>query len=290
MNLTEKIKNLKGMLIVEVEGFFTERFLNVCRVNNILIYDIINITDTVVRFKINISEFKKIRKVAKKTKCRVKIIKKSGIYFFMFKYRKRSFLFFLILILILLFMLSTCFIWKINIENSNLVDKSEITDILKNNGIYKGRLKLGLDKNYILKNIRADLKDISWVGLEINGTTANLKLIDKVILNSNEIQDKTVGNIISKKNGILTKLIVENGVPLLKIGSYINVGDNIIDGDTTHAKGIVKANVEYVFDKKYTYNNITKEYNNKRSYSLKIDKKEIGYLNKDKKYLDYQFH
>ena len=72
MGIISNVKNKIGVVTVQIEGFFTERFINLCKINNIKIWEIRNIVKGVVRFEISIYDFKKLRKVAKKTKCKVK--------------------------------------------------------------------------------------------------------------------------------------------------------------------------------------------------------------------------
>ena len=100
MKLSDKAKNITGIASVEIEGFFTERFINLCKINNIKIWDIRNIVNGVTRFKIHISDFKKLRTIARKTKCKIRIKEKQGLYFKLFKYRKRKLLAFLSIVLI----------------------------------------------------------------------------------------------------------------------------------------------------------------------------------------------
>ncbi len=151
MKLSDKAKNLTGTLTVEIEGFFTERFINLCKINNIKIWDVRHIVNGIVRFNIHISNFKKLKNVARKTKCKVKIKEKKGIYFKVFKYRKRKVLGFLVIILILIFILSTCFVWKININGNSKISIEIIKEKLKDSGIYIGRFKIGMNKNEVLK-------------------------------------------------------------------------------------------------------------------------------------------
>ena len=73
MGLRNKIKSVTGTVLVQVEGFFTERFLNLCKINNIKIWNIRNLTSGIVRFSMYVSDFKKLRNIAKKTKCKVNI-------------------------------------------------------------------------------------------------------------------------------------------------------------------------------------------------------------------------
>ena len=43
MELEDGIKRINGTVEVEIQGFFTERFINLCKINNIKIWNIKNI-------------------------------------------------------------------------------------------------------------------------------------------------------------------------------------------------------------------------------------------------------
>ncbi len=297
MKLSDKVKNITGVTSVEIEGFFTERFINLCKINNIKIWDIRNIVSGVTRFKIHISNFKKLRSIARKTKCKIKIKKKEGLYFQFFKYRKRKVLAYLSLLLIILFILSTCFVWNINISGNERISTELIEQKLKESGIYVGRFKIGMNKIDILKTVRSTMPEISWIGLEIRGTDAEIKIVEKVILDDKDKQDNRIGDIVSTHDGIITRIIAENGTPTYKEGSYILKGYLLIEGkiyskilgeELVHAKGIIRMNTQYIFEKEYKYVDIEREYadKNKHSIGFSVNSKEIyvNYLKKDQKY------
>jgi similar to stage IV sporulation protein len=297
MKLGDKVKNITGILTIEIQGFFTERFINLCKINNIKIWDIRNIVNGVVRFNIHISDFKKIRSIVRKTKCKVKIKHKKGIYFKIFKYRKRKVLGYLVIALILLFILSTCFIWDINISGNNRVSTDIIKEKLKESGIYIGKFKLGMNKSDVLKDIRSSLPEITWVGLEIRGTDIEIKVVEKVMLEDKDKQDNRIGDIVSTCDGVITRIIAENGTAVLKEGSYVQKDNILIEGkiyskilgeELVHARGIIRINNQYIFEKEYKFTNTVKEYsdNNKHSIGFSINSKEIyiNYLNNSKKY------
>ena len=60
MELEEGIKRINGTIEVQIEGFFTERFINLCKINNIKIWNIKNILNGMVRFNIAIKDFKSL--------------------------------------------------------------------------------------------------------------------------------------------------------------------------------------------------------------------------------------
>ena len=297
MKIKNQLQSVAGVVTVQIEGFFTERFINLCRTNNVKIWNVRNITSGLVSFEIYISEFKKLRKIAKKTKCKVKIKSKKGIYFFAFKYRKRK----LFIILAILLIISVCafsnFIWDIKIVGNEKVDSETIYKSLKDSGFKIGKLKVGTQKSEIANKVRADIPEISWLGIDFSGTTAYVKVIEKTKISDENIQENANGDIVAIKNGIITKIIPENGTALYKEGSYVEEGMKLIEGKiyskileerAVSAKGIVMANVEYSFEKEYYYNIFEKVYNNKKRWSvgITINSKEymINYLNKSLKY------
>lgn len=297
MKIKNQLQSVAGVVTVQIEGFFTERFINLCRTNNVKIWNVRNITSGLVSFEIYISEFKKLRKIAKKTKCKVKIKSKKGIYFFAFKYRKRK----LFIILAILLIISVCtfsnFIWNIKIVGNEKVDSETIYKSLKDSGFKIGKLKVGTQKSEIANKVRADIPEISWLGIDFSGTTAYVKVIEKTKISDENIQENANGDIVAIKNGIITKIIPENGTALYKEGSYVEEGMKLIEGKiyskileerAVSAKGIVMANVEYSFEKEYYYNIFEKVYNNKKRWSvgITINSKEymINYLNKSLKY------
>lgn len=297
MNLEEGIKKINGTVEVEVEGFFTERYINLCKINNIKIWDIKTIGGGVVRFCIAIKDFKKLRPITKKTKCKVKILSKKGIYFKLFKYRKRRLAFLLLTIFIALCVISTTFIWNVEIIGNSYISNEEIYSALNESGISVGKSKLGINTKKIITNLRVLVPDIAWAGIDIEGTNAYISIVEKTKLPQSAINENSIGDIISDKSGIIEKIVAENGTPILKAGEYVEEGRILIEGkiysntletkDVT-AKGIVTLNTEYEYKNEYNFKIDEKQYNGKVKYSIGMDinNKEnyINYLDKSLKY------
>ena len=95
--------HLLGYVSITVEGFFAERFINMCLAQDIFLWDIRREKNTYIKVKISSKDFRKIRKIARKTKCRVAIETKKGIPFFIFNYRFYKFHYVSFLLKLLLF-------------------------------------------------------------------------------------------------------------------------------------------------------------------------------------------
>lgn len=298
MGLTSDIKNITGVVTVQIEGFFTERFINLCRINNIKIWDIRNIVKGVIRFKINISDFKKLRNIAKKTKCKVQIKEKKGIYFTLFKYRKRKLVFICAFLIIIFSIAFSTFIWKIDVIGNEKLSKEEIISSLKDSGLYIGKNKIGLDKKEIVNELRSKELELSWVGIDIDGTRAIIKVVEKTRIDEKNIQNINPGDIIATKSGVLTKIVAENGTAKYKSMDYVENGTVLIEGTVysreqeimgeVAAKGYAMVDNIYTFEKEYLYNQKEREYTGKKrtTFGITINSKEnmLNYLNKYKKY------
>ncbi len=296
MNISKVFKSLKGFILVEVEGFFIERFINLCNVNNIRIWDMETTRNGSICIKTDKSSFRNVKKIAKKVKCTAKIKKKKGIYFLLFRYRKRRVSFIFACIMVAFLIILSTFILRIDITGNERISSKVIEESSRRAGLYIGKNTFFISKRKVIDYIRADLEDLAWVGVELRGTTAKITVVEKI--KSEENIDKNVrGDIISTESGVITKIIAESGTSKYITGSYITKGSIAISGiveskfletEYVRAKGIVRVKKDNVFQQVIKYKENVKEYTGKYrkgiGFYIKNKKYEVKYLPKDRKY------
>ena len=106
MKIKILLNYILGYLRIEVEGYFIEKLINLSSNKSILLWNSKREKSTLLYTNISIKDYRKIVKIAKKTKCRVKIKEKKGLPFIFNKYRKRK-IFFLSLCLIVVCILES---------------------------------------------------------------------------------------------------------------------------------------------------------------------------------------
>lgn len=224
------INYILGYLTINVEGYFIERFINMCRNKNILLWNIKRKNSSFIICKIGIKEFKKIRDIAKKTKCKITITSKKGIPFIFEKYKKRK-IFLLMMCIIggLLFVLSQ-FVWNIEVKiTGDTLNEDEIINSLNENGLYIGEKKSSIDVKEIINNVRLKREDISWIGIEIKGTNAIVEVVEAE--EKPEVVDENdYCSIVSDKPGKILKVIANNGTAMVKPGDIVKEGSLLIAG------------------------------------------------------------
>ena len=296
MEFGKILKNMKGTIVIQAEGFYIERFINLCKIQNVEIWNVRYITAGLLELTTKTNGFKDIKEIAKKTKCRVKIKKKKGVYFILFKYRKRRLFAYLTILIFMLVSILSTFILNIDISGNQNISDVEILNELKNAGITKWRNKLFINKSKIINYLRTNMYEIAWVGMKIEGTTAKVEIVEKTIEEEDATKD-LMGNIVASKSGVITKIIAENGNALLLTGSYIEKGMVAISGtipseilgDTyVHANGILKVKNEYDYETREDYLIMDKKFTGKKKFGigLRANNKEyiLKYLPKNKLY------
>lgn len=240
-----------GYLGITLEGYYIERFINMCRSNKIAIWHLKRKKEVQLDFCVGIQDFKEICKIAKKTRCKVKINRKRGLPFLLHRYQKRKIFFIFLLLMIALTVLSSYFVWNVDIREENGQELENIARDIEEAGLKIGEWKGKINTKEIINKIRLQRKDIAWMGIELKGTNAIVKVV-KADEKPEIINEEEYCSIMADKVGIITKINAQKGMANVKVGDTVNIGDTLINGwmegkytgiRYVHAKGEVEAKV-----------------------------------------------
>ena len=162
----------------------------------------------------------------------------------------------------LIFLMFTNVVFKVEVIHSN----KDIRDLLLKELEKEGIKKYTFKKTYKeIENIKEKIlnkypNDIEWLEIEENGTKYTVRVEDREIIKKEE--DNNPRNIVAAKDGVLKKVIAENGDIVKDMNDYVKKGDLIINGDLifnekvkgrVKAKGKVYAEVWYVTKTEYPF-------------------------------------
>lgn len=275
-----------GYIRISIEGYYIERFINICGNEKITIWNLKRNKNVKLELNIGIKDLKKVAKIAKQTKCKMKIIKKKGLPFLFNRYRKRKLFFVFLLVIIIGLGISSNFVWNIQIVEE---DKESIENLYQDvveSGLEIGKMKSKINTKDIINKVRLKRNDIAWIGIELKGTNAIVKVV-KATAKPEIVDDNEYCNIVSDKQGIITKINAQNGTIAVKVGDTVNVGTTLINGwmegkytglRYVHAKGEIQAKVWHTKNKKILYNATekTETGNIENKYQIKINNFEIN--------------
>ena len=277
------LKYILGYVRITVEGYYIERFINICTNNKILIWNLKREKGVKLYLNIGINDFKKISQVARKTNCKVRILRKRGIPFLLNRYKKRKiFVLFLILIVLSIFV-SSKYVWSVKISVKDDLKLENIEEDIEALGITKGVKKDKIDTDKVINELRLKRDDIAWVGIDIEGTNVKVNIV-KADKAPNIIDNSDYCNIVASKAGIIKKIIAQNGTAIVKVGDQVQKGDILIAGymegnytDTryVHSLGEVEAIVSYQKSKEIKFFNQEENRNYTLGEAIEIGKNEL---------------
>ena len=290
---------LKGYVYIVVDGYFTERFINVCINDDILLWDIKRLGETRITAKITPRDFKRVRNAAKKTKSSIKITTKKGLPLLLFRYRKRKIAIIGIAIFIYMIMFFSSHVMGIDITGNERISTEKILNSLKDFGIYTCAPIKTIDRRQVQNKMVTRFDEISWIGVNIRGSRVYIEVRERIDTEEGIPLDKPC-DLIAKEDGIIDLLNVREGQSLVKRNEFVEKGDLLVSGAVdslkkgiryVHSYGeiyaITERNLSGEYDLQFKERKNTGEYKNK--YSVKILGRNINlFLKKEPEFKIYE--
>lgn len=220
---------IRGYVIIIVEGYFLEKFVNICTRRQIFLWDIQKKKNSTMVMKISIKGFTMLRPIARKTGCRVKILKKRGLPFVLSRYKKRKTFIAGGVLFIFLFYFMTSFVWTVEVTGNEKLDASYLIDRVSELGIKPGVFKYSINPNDVANNLMLDLDELSWVSVVIKGTKAKIEVAEAV--SKPKIVPKEIPcDIVATKDGVIKSIFVKAGLEAVKVGDTVKKDQVLING------------------------------------------------------------
>ena len=296
-------KFLKGYVIIEIYGSNAERFINICVKRNIRLYYLKYRSDGKIESCVDKSSFALLRPVALKTKTRVHIKKKKGLFDVYRRYGGRYALITGALMCILFFFISSQFIWAVEINGIENADYEAVVNSLEKCGIYTGARKKNADAAAdIKKRILRENENISWAWVYIEGSKARVEIYEKII--PPQIFDRSLPcDIVAAYDGCIKNIVLKNGHCEFKAGDAVSAGETIISGKVpvfregeeekymyVHSAGTIEAYTSHSAKGRYAtyYKTDIPTGRRKRRHTLELFGKEYKlFFDRDTGYDDY---
>jgi similar to stage IV sporulation protein len=243
----------RGYVVIKIEGLRLEKFINYAISRGIYLWDIVRIDYTTLEAKVGLEGYKELRHIVKRAGCKVRIREKIGYPFFMHKIRARKMFTIGFIVSICIILCTTSFIWNIEITGNNKILREDIEKYLTDLGLYEGVFKYKLDIDDIENNMMIQMKNLAWVGIQIQGTKAIVEIVENVDP-PQKIPKNMPCDIVARKKGVIEKLIAKNGDAIVMKGDIVEKGETLITGIITregldsryvHAFGEVFARTYY---------------------------------------------
>lgn len=223
------IRSLRGYVTVAIRGDGLEPLLNKAVAKGFSIWEIRRTGPGQARANLLIRDFFRLRPLLRETGCRVHVTARRGFPFFLGKLEKRKFFAIgLIGFLAGIYLLSSM-VWQVRVEGNDTIPTYEILKAAKLQGIkpyqWKFRLK---PMDELARDLHKDLPDLSWIGIEKQGTRIVIKVVEAARPEKRELLSPR--HLVASKSAVITRVESTKGRPVVEPNRYVRKGDVLVSG------------------------------------------------------------
>lgn len=222
------LRFLFGYVSFTARGGFAERFINLCRHNKIILWELRS-SNGVISACTDCTSYKKIRSVARKSGMRVRMKKKHGLPFFLNRHSRRAGVLVGICFCVAVLCILSTRIWSIDVTGNIRVPSENIIEVFEELGVKKGVSGKRIDIRSVEIAALQKLPELSWLNINIDGSAARIEVRETVITPQAD-EDDTPSDIVAARDGQIVILRPFNGTQEQKIGNPVLKGDLLISG------------------------------------------------------------
>lgn len=255
------IRYWKGYVQIRIEGDSPERFLNLCRYHNLILWNL-HYEESGVTCFLFLKDFRKLKSLIRKSGVRVLVIKRRGMPFFVGRNKKRKAAYISACLSFIGIYILSLFLWDIRFEGNIHYTDDVLMQFLNQKGYVHGMKLSDITCEELEKEIRSAYNDINWVSAMIEGTRLVVKIKENAgVLEESEQKEKPPGDLVADKDGTVVAVITREGTPLVHAGDSVQAGDVLVSGkvelkndagevENTH---LVQADADVIIEYQDTY-------------------------------------
>ena len=224
------IKFFRGYLYVRLTGYSPERFFNLCGNAGIILWKL-HREETGYVFCISLRAFRRLKPMLRKSGTQIRILKRVGLPFLLFRYRKHRFFAIGILAAFLFLMVMSRFVWSVEISGNHQYSTQLLTKFLAEEQIGYGVRKREIDCENAEVLLRNHFSDITWVSVRLSGTKLYVAVQERLPAGNAEEESALVASdLVTEVAGEVTSVLVRRGTALVQAGDEVEAGTVVVSG------------------------------------------------------------
>jgi len=228
--MLKRFQNMaRGCLMIDLRGASVERFLNLCTIHGVSLWGIQTLDVDHYTAWVNVAGYAALRPYARKTGCKLKVLKKRGIPFAAKKVTRRKMLWSGLLAAAALVWILSGFVWTIRVEGCDQLSEQEVLTLLEQAGLHTGVRKQTLHIKDLKNTVMLNTDKLSYFTVNFQGTKAIVQVWERRHPEEKPSEPQPC-DVISGLTGIVTDIRVKTGTAAVKTGDTVQAGDIIARG------------------------------------------------------------
>lgn len=241
-----------GYVVLAVRGRHLERFLNQIVRQGVQVWDVRVVGKQEAYLAVRAGDLRRLRSARRMLGMRTRIMVKQGWPFWRLRLlRRKGLIAGLLFFVVLLYGLSQV-VWRVEVVGNERLRDEEVRRVAEELGIKRGQWRARLTAlDELQRQLLSRLPDVAWVGIELKGTRVRITVVEQVKPETPPAQGSS--HLVAAKRGMVHRLIVERGRPLVRPNEWVVPGQVLVSGvvgegsqaQIVGAEGKVEAEVWY---------------------------------------------
>ena len=227
--MSKFIDRVGGIARLRITGVRPEGVLNACALAGIELWGLNCVDECCIDVFAHESSLEDIRKICIRCMCGVSVLSIRGGSRWRKLARRRIWLIIAAAIIFLALVISSLFIWDFDVEGNKNLSSGEILRSLAECGVTEGSFWPGLPVDIIRSDIILKKPEIAWLTVNVSGSKATV-LVEERAEKPEIYSESSAADIVASQSGVIRRLSVMNGKPLVSRGQTVMAGDVLVSG------------------------------------------------------------
>ena len=220
-----------GYVDVRLYGHQVNRFVNLCSRNGVHLWNIKRDVEHFLRVFLRLSDFYSIKPFLRKTRTKLRVIRRHGFPFWCHRHPHLKWFPVLILLILCLYIYSRTLIWEIHITGNDNVTEHQLLEVLAEQNVTLGSKSANLDCAALEYTIRNRFSEIGWVSVYYVHTKLYIDVRESLYGQQDAyIPDGKRYDYVANKEGRVYSIVTRSGTPIVTDGAYVKAGEVLVEG------------------------------------------------------------
>lgn len=220
---------LTGSRRVRADAQNSTAVLDICLRYGIPYSDFFCADDGSIGFSVSLRAAKRLSRLCASQGIELRILQSGGMPLLLWRYRRRAGLMIGILLSVVLLILSGRFVWDVRVQGTAEMSEAEVLEELRACGFGVGSYIPRVQTEKLENRVLIASDRISWIAIRIDGTVAQVQVIEHTSAPSEEDRTKPA-NLIAAMDGQIELIELYRGNAIVGIGQAVRRGELLVSG------------------------------------------------------------
>lgn len=219
---------LLGYSVLETDTADFRALLNFCNRSGIRLRRIRE-GETAVLVWVLAADERKLQDFFARRSVKCRVCARHGLPILWRRYRHRVGLLLGLLVFTAAVYTAPLFVWEVNVDGLDRLSREYVCELLAEEGVRVGAFSPGIDRSRVYINVLRRAPDISWLSVNLRGSTANVEIIERDAPPASRARADGA-NLIAARGGQIIGADVVRGALAVQNGEIVKPGALLVSG------------------------------------------------------------